>query len=123
MSRSLKLRNSFLSTSLIVAVITMLTGVFGLFWLLGMTGEEEIAYGAAFLLLIYILILFVIGSAAGGWVWIFLGKHLFGLTHERAYSLFFRNQPYIPLITPYNEWCMKMVFPVEERERKRMEGL
>jgi hypothetical protein len=123
MNRLEKTRNSFLATSVIVAVLTVLSGVFGLFRLLGMTGEEEIAYGAAFLLLVYILILFVIGSAAGGWLWVFFGKLFFGLTHDRAYNLFFKNQPYIPLITPYNEWCMKIVFPEEERDRKRMKGL
>ncbi len=123
MSHSEKIRNSFLATSLIVAVITTLIGVFALFRFLGMTGEEEISYGETFLLLVVILLLFTIGSAAGGWAWVFFGKHFFGLTHEKAYSLFFNNQPYSPLITSYNEWCMKMVFPEEERKRRRMEGL
>jgi hypothetical protein len=123
MSRSEKVRNSFLATSIIVAVIISVIGVFGLFRLLGMTGEEEISVGEAFLLLVVILLLFTIGSAVGGWVWVFFGKLFFGLTHDKAYSLFFKNQPYIPIITPYNEWCMKMVFPEEERERRRMDGL
>lgn len=115
MSRSEKIRNSFLATSITVAVIITLTSTFGLFRLLGMTGEEEISYGEAFLLLVVILILFTIGAMMGGWVWVFFGRFFFGLTHEKATTLFLKNQPYIPLITPYNEWCMKVVFPEEVR--------
>ncbi len=116
MIRSDKVRNSFLATSITLAVIITLSGVFSLFWVLGMTGEEEISYGESFLLLVVILVLFTIGAAVGGWIWVFFGKLFFGLTYEKANNLFLKNQPYIPLITPYNEWCMKVVFPEDVRK-------
>ncbi len=116
-----KIRYSYLAVSLLVSVVVTVSGVFGLFHLLGMTGEEPIGLLETAGLLIVILLFFVIGSGIGGWMWAFMAKVFFGLTLKEVYAMLFDRQPDIPLITAYNLWCLKMLYRDQEsRELLRL---
>jgi len=124
-----QLRNSYLAVSVLVAAAVTVSGVFGLFYLLGMTGEEPIGLLEAAGLLIIILILFTIGAGIGGWIWAFIAKMFFGLTLKEVYAMLFDKQPDFPVITAYNLWCLKTLYPdAENRQflellRRRHSGL
>lgn len=114
MTREKRLLNSYLAISLVVAVAITVSGVFGLFYFLGMTGEEPIGLLAAAGLLILVLLLFFIGAGVGGWVWAWVAKVFFGLSLKEAYAMLFDKQPDIPLITEYNWWSLKILYRDQE---------
>ncbi len=109
-----KLRNSYLAVSILVSIAVMLSGVLGLFYLLGITGEEPIGLLEAAGLLMYTLLLFIIGTGIGGWIWVFMGKVFFALTLKEVYAMLLDKQPDLPVITTYNLWCLKIVYPDDE---------
>ena len=114
MTKAKRLRNSYLAVSVIVATATTVSGVFALFYFLGITGEEPIGLLAAAGLLIIVLFLFVIGMGVGGWVWALIAKVFFALSLKEVYAMLFDKQPDIPVITEYNWWSLKILYRDQE---------
>ena len=114
MTKAKRLRNSYLAVSVIVATATTVSGVFALFYFLGITGEEPIGLLAAAGLLIIVLFLFVIGMGVGGWVWALIAKVFFALSLKEVYAMRFDKQPDIPVITEYNWWSLKILYRDQE---------